>query len=153
MYHHLFTYISHGLFLCHSYWIFISRNCKNIHRWYFPGNHANGSLSRPFQPVWIMPGCYGWITKTVRYIFAYSNMKSKHMKPVNIRIELNRNQDTQTGGYYHVYSSDSCVLTTPCLLSHESFHVGIVAETDLLTFTISASLFRQAIDQSLAFRH
>ncbi len=53
---------------------------------------------------------------------------------------------------YYVSSGDSCVLTTSCLLSHEPFPAGIVAETDLVAFTVSAALFEQAIDTSSHFR-
>lgn len=53
---------------------------------------------------------------------------------------------------YYVGSGDSCVLTTSCLLSHEPFPAGIVAETDLTAFTVSATLFEKAIDTSPRFR-
>jgi len=53
---------------------------------------------------------------------------------------------------YYVGSGDSCVLTTSCLLSHEPFPAGIVAETDLVAFTVNASLFEQAMDSSPRFR-
>ncbi len=53
---------------------------------------------------------------------------------------------------YYVGPGDSCVLTTSCLLSHEPFPAGIVAETDLVAFTVSASLFERAIDAAPCFR-
>lgn len=53
---------------------------------------------------------------------------------------------------YYVGSGDSCVLTTSCLLSHEPFPAGVVAETDLVAFTVSNTLFEQAIDTSPRFR-
>ena len=53
---------------------------------------------------------------------------------------------------YYVGSGDSCVLTTSCLLSHEPFPAGIVTETDLVAFTVSAILFERAIDNSPHFR-
>ncbi|VAW74503.1 Transcriptional regulator, Crp/Fnr family [hydrothermal vent metagenome] len=53
---------------------------------------------------------------------------------------------------YYVGAGDSCVLTTSCLLSHEPFPAGIVAETDLVAFTVRTSLFEQAIDASPRFR-
>lgn len=53
---------------------------------------------------------------------------------------------------YYVGSGDSCVLTTSCLLSHEPFPAGIVAETDVVAFTVSATLFEQAMDTSPRFR-
>jgi len=53
---------------------------------------------------------------------------------------------------YYVGAGDSCVLTTSCLLSHEPFPAGIVTETDMTAFTVSASLFERAIDTSPCFR-
>ena len=53
---------------------------------------------------------------------------------------------------YYVGAGDSCVLTTSCLLSHEPFPAGIVAETDLVAFTVGANLFERAIDTSARFR-
>ncbi|HHH42897.1 MAG TPA: cyclic nucleotide-binding domain-containing protein, partial [Gammaproteobacteria bacterium] len=46
---------------------------------------------------------------------------------------------------YYIESGDTCVLTTSCLLSHEPFPAGIVAETDLLAFSTSAARFEQAV--------
>ena len=53
---------------------------------------------------------------------------------------------------YYIESGDTCVLTTSCLLSHEPFPAGIVAETDLLAFSTSAARFEQAVDSSPRFR-
>ncbi len=53
---------------------------------------------------------------------------------------------------YYVGPSDTCVLTTSCLLSHELFPAGIIAETEVTAFAVSASLFEQALDQSSQFR-
>ncbi|VAW92314.1 Transcriptional regulator, Crp/Fnr family [hydrothermal vent metagenome] len=97
-----------------------------------------GQVSVPAGSLIISPG-----TCCEHYLFVVQGQARVHVLTENGREVL----------LYYVGPSDSCVLTTSCLLSHESFPAGIVAETDLLAFTINASLFEQAIDQSSAFRH
>jgi len=53
---------------------------------------------------------------------------------------------------YYVSAGDSCVLTTSCLLSHEPFPAGIIAETNLTALSVNANLFEWAIDTSACFR-
>lgn len=53
---------------------------------------------------------------------------------------------------YEVGSGDSCVLTTSCLLSGESYPAEGITETDVTAFAIPASAFHRCVDQSPYFR-
>ena len=53
---------------------------------------------------------------------------------------------------YRVGPGDSCVLTTSCLMSHESYPAAAVTESEVTAALIPSALFEQAMDQSGAFR-
>lgn len=53
---------------------------------------------------------------------------------------------------YEVGSGDSCVLTTSCLLSGESYPAEGMTETEVTAFAVPASAFHRCIDQSPYFR-
>ncbi|MEQ1530190.1 MAG: Crp/Fnr family transcriptional regulator [Methylococcales bacterium] len=53
---------------------------------------------------------------------------------------------------YQVHSGDSCVLTTSCLISGDSYPAEGITETDVTAFTISAPAFHRGIEQSAFFR-
>jgi len=53
---------------------------------------------------------------------------------------------------YRVYSGESCVLTTACLLASENYSAHGIAETDVEAVTVPARLFDDLISQSTTFR-
>lgn len=53
---------------------------------------------------------------------------------------------------YHVCSGDSCVLTTSCLLSGDSYPAEGIAETDVLAFAIPYHAFHRCVEMSPFFR-
>jgi len=53
---------------------------------------------------------------------------------------------------YRLYPGDSCILTTSCLFSHTRYPAEGVTETDITAFSINASRFEQALQQSDNFR-
>ena len=53
---------------------------------------------------------------------------------------------------YRVYSGESCVLTTACLIASENYSAHGIAETDVEAVTIPARLFDDLISQSTTFR-
>ena len=53
---------------------------------------------------------------------------------------------------YRVYSGESCVLTTACLIASENYSAHGIAETDVQAVTIPAVQFDNLISQSTAFR-
>lgn len=53
---------------------------------------------------------------------------------------------------YHVNSGDSCVLTTSCLLSGDSYPAEGIAETEVLAFAIPHHAFHRCVELSPLFR-
>ncbi len=53
---------------------------------------------------------------------------------------------------YHVFSGDSCVLTTSCLLGGDRYPAEGITETDVKAFAISSHAFHRCIAQSAFFR-
>lgn len=53
---------------------------------------------------------------------------------------------------YHVRSGDSCVLTTSCLLSGDSYPAEGVTEGEVTAFAMSSHAFYRCIEQSSFFR-
>ena len=53
---------------------------------------------------------------------------------------------------YRVYSGESCVLTTACLLASENYSASGITETDVEAVTIPVRLFDDLLSQSTAFR-
>lgn len=53
---------------------------------------------------------------------------------------------------YHVRSGDSCVLTTSCLLSGDSYPAEGISETEVKAFAMSSHAFYRCIEQSAFFR-
>ncbi len=95
------------------------------------------SVTVPAGSLIISPG-----TQCKQYLFVVQGKARVHVITENGREIL----------LYYVGPSDTCVLTTSCLLSHELFPAGILAETEVTAFAVSASLFEQGLDQSSQFR-
>ena len=53
---------------------------------------------------------------------------------------------------YRVYSGESCVLTTACLIASENYSAHGIAESDVEAVTIPVRLFDDLISQSAIFR-
>lgn len=53
---------------------------------------------------------------------------------------------------YHVRSGDSCVLTTSCLLSGDSYPAEGISEGEVQAFAMSSHAFYRCIEQSSFFR-
>jgi CRP/FNR family transcriptional regulator, anaerobic regulatory protein len=53
---------------------------------------------------------------------------------------------------YHVRSGDSCVLTTSCMLSGDSYPAEGITEGDVKAFAMSSHAFYRCIEQSAFFR-
>ena len=53
---------------------------------------------------------------------------------------------------YHVGSGDSCVLTTSCLLSGDSYPAEGITETQVMAFAIPAHVFNRSVAESSFFR-
>jgi len=53
---------------------------------------------------------------------------------------------------YRVYSGESCVLTTACLIASENYSAHGIAESDVEAVTIPVRLFDDLISQSPVFR-
>jgi len=53
---------------------------------------------------------------------------------------------------YHVRSGDSCVLTTSCLLSGDSYPAEGITESEVTAFAMSSHAFYRCIEQSAFFR-
>jgi CRP/FNR family transcriptional regulator len=53
---------------------------------------------------------------------------------------------------YHVQSGDSCVLTTSCLLSGDTYPAEGITETEVMAFSIPAYAFNRSVEQSSFFR-
>lgn len=53
---------------------------------------------------------------------------------------------------YRVESGQSCILTTACLLSHDSYHAEAITETQVKAISIPAHAFEQALKHSSAFQ-
>jgi CRP/FNR family transcriptional regulator len=53
---------------------------------------------------------------------------------------------------YHVKPGDSCVLTTSCLLSGDSYPAEGITESEVTAFVISSHAFFRCVDQSSYFR-
>jgi CRP/FNR family transcriptional regulator, anaerobic regulatory protein len=53
---------------------------------------------------------------------------------------------------YHVRSGDSCVLTTSCLLSGDTYPAEAIAENDIQAFSMPAQAFYRCIELSAFFR-
>jgi CRP/FNR family transcriptional regulator, anaerobic regulatory protein len=53
---------------------------------------------------------------------------------------------------YHVRSGDSCVLTTSCLLSGDSYPAEGIVETDVTAFAMSSFAFYRCMELSAFFR-
>lgn len=53
---------------------------------------------------------------------------------------------------YHVQSGDSCVLTTSCLLSGDTYPAEGITETEVMAFSIPAYAFNRSLEQSSFFR-
>ena len=69
----------------------------------------------------------------------------------NVRVQ----QTSDTGRdivLYRVEAGQSCVLTTACLLAHESYAAEGIAETDIKAVSIPRSVFDSLMSDSPAFR-
>ncbi len=53
---------------------------------------------------------------------------------------------------YHVLPGDSCVLTTSCLLSGESYPAEAVTEQESTAFVIPGKIFHQCLSESIFFQ-
>lgn len=53
---------------------------------------------------------------------------------------------------YRVYSGESCVLTTACLIASENYSAHGIAETDVEAVTVPVGLFDDLMGQSTIFR-
>jgi CRP/FNR family transcriptional regulator len=53
---------------------------------------------------------------------------------------------------YHVRSGDSCVLTTSCLLSGDSYPAEGISESEVQAFAMSSHAFYRCMEQSAFFR-
>jgi CRP/FNR family transcriptional regulator len=53
---------------------------------------------------------------------------------------------------YHVRSGDSCVLTTSCLLSGDSYPAEGITENEVQAFAMSSHAFYRCLEQSAFFR-
>lgn len=53
---------------------------------------------------------------------------------------------------YHVRSGDSCVLTTSCLLSGDTYPAEAITESDIQAFSMSSQAFYRCIELSAFFR-
>lgn len=53
---------------------------------------------------------------------------------------------------YHVQSGDSCVLTTSCLLSGDTYPAEGITETEVMAFSIPSFAFNRSVEQSSFFR-
>ncbi|MFK5983863.1 MAG: Crp/Fnr family transcriptional regulator [Pseudomonadota bacterium] len=53
---------------------------------------------------------------------------------------------------YHITNGHSCVLTTSCLLSTDTYPAEGITETDVVALAIPAAIFNEFVDQSAGFR-